>query len=109
MVLRSWTRWSQAVVALGCMALMGQMVSAFVYKVEDQYFETAKWSFTEMYMYGSKRVSYIALRAVIRTPGGEQVPGPGVRFIRPDWPRPPCPLPCSVSRGRCRGATATPQ
>lgn len=32
------------------------LAGAFKYKIDDKYAETAKWSFTETYMYGSGKV-----------------------------------------------------
>ena len=43
---------SALVVHLGCLVLG----SAFKYKIQDTYYETGKWSFTETYMYGSHKV-----------------------------------------------------
>ncbi len=38
------------------LALLPALVGGFKYQIDDKYAETAKWSFTETYMYGSGKV-----------------------------------------------------
>jgi hypothetical protein len=46
-----------AVLLLLVCGLLPALVEGFKYKIDDKYAETAKWSFTETYMYGSGKVS----------------------------------------------------
>lgn len=54
------------------LALLGAsplLTQAFQYKISDKYRETAKWSFTETYMYGSGKVRNHEATMVLLTAG----------------------------------------